>query len=51
MVKDPGKITKLQGGKDQASQINEERKPTTHDHKTSDHKKQETPKPAPKKEK
>jgi hypothetical protein len=54
MVKDPGKITKLQGGgghKEAASQSGK-RTPLAQDHKTPDHKKGETThKPAPKKEK
>jgi hypothetical protein len=53
MVKDPGKITKLQGGADKDARQSEQNKKSslTEDHKHPEHRKEETPKPAPKKEK
>jgi hypothetical protein len=52
MVKDPGKITKLQGGVDKATrQSGTNKTPLAEDHKPKDHPKAEPPKSAPKKEK
>lgn len=52
MVKDPGKIIKMQGGrhKEAASQ-SEKKTPLVQDHKKPDHKKETTHQPTPKKEK